>query len=119
MQTYKVYARVDAAGRILALNSDAFLPDPSGWVLIDEGTGDRYHHAQGNYLGSVMNENGVPVFKLVDGVIMRRTVPEMDAETEPEDNAPSLEARIAALETAGLERDMALMELAAMLAGGV
>ena len=32
---------------------------------------------------------------------------------------PSPEDRIAALERAGLERDMALIELAAMLAGGV
>lgn len=119
MKTYKVYARVDAKGRILAINSDAFLPDTSGWTLIDEGTGDRYHHAQGNYLGPVMNESGVPMFKLVDGVIMRRTVPEMDAETEPEDDSPTMEERIAALEAAGLERDAALMELAAMLTGGV
>lgn len=119
MKTYKVYARVDAAGRILAINSDAFLPDTSGWVLIDEGTGDRYHHAQGNYLGPVMNESGVPMFKLVDGVVMRRTAAEMEAETMPAEEKPSLEERISALETAGLERDAALMELAAMLAGGV
>lgn len=119
MQTYKVYARVDAEGRILAINSDAFQPDTSGWTLIDEGTGDRYHHAQGNYLGPVMNESGVPMFKLVDGVVMRRTVPEMDAETVPAEDAPSMEQRLAALEAAGLERDAALMELAAMLAGGV
>lgn len=98
MKTYKVYARVDAAGRILAIDSDAFLPDTSGWVLIDEGTGDRYHHAQGNYLGPVMNESGVPMFKLVDGVIMRRTVPEMDAETVPMEEKPSLEERLAELE---------------------
>lgn len=119
MKTYKVYARVDAAGRILAIDSDAFLPDPSGWVLIDEGVGDRFHHAQGHYLGLIMNDNGVPMFKLVDGVIMRRTVPEMEAETMPEEETPSLEERISALEAAGLERDAALMELAAMLTGGV
>lgn len=98
MKTYKVYARVDAAGRILAINSDAFLPDTSGWVLIDEGTGDRYHHAQGNYLGPVMNESGVPMFKLVDGVVMRRTAAEMDAETMPAEEKPSLEERLAELE---------------------
>lgn len=98
MQTYKVYARVDAKGRILAINSDAFLPDTSGWVLIDEGTGDRYHHAQGNYLGPVMNESGVPMFKLVDGVVMRRTAAEMDAETMPAEEKPSLEERLAELE---------------------
>ena len=93
MQTYKVYARVDAEGRILAINSDAFLPDTSGWVLIDEGADDRYHHAQGNYLGPVMNESGVPMYKLADGVVMRRTAAEMDAETMPAEQKPSLEER--------------------------
>lgn len=119
MQTYKVYARVDAKGRILAINSDAFLPDTSGWVLIDEGAGDRYHHAQGNYLGLTMNDDGVPMYKLVDGVVMRRTAAEMEAEIVPAEDAPSMEQRLAALEAAGLERDAALMELAAMLTGGV
>lgn len=98
MQTYKVYARVDAEGRILAINSDAFLPDTSGWVLIDEGADDRYHHAQGNYLGLTMNDDGVPMFKLVDGVVMRRTAAEMDAETMPAEEKPSLEERLAELE---------------------
>ncbi len=119
MQTYKVYARVDAEGRILAINSDAFLADTSGWVLIDEGADDRYHHAQGNYLGLTMNDDGAPMYKLVDGVVMRRTAAEMEAETMPAEEKPSLEERLAELETAGLERDAALMELAAMLTGGV
>lgn len=35
------------------------------------------------------------------------------------DPAPTSEERLAALEKAGMERDAALMELAAMLAGGV
>ena len=37
---------------------------------------------------------------------------------QEETPAPSPEERLQALEEAGLERDMALMELAAMLAGG-
>ena len=98
MQTYKVYARVDAKGRILAIDSDAFLPDPSGWVLIDEGADDRYHHAQGNYLGLTMNDDGVPMYKLVDGVVMRRTAAEMEAEIVPMEEKPSLEERLAELE---------------------
>lgn len=98
MQTYKVYARVDVKGRILAINSDAFLPDTFGWVLIDEGAGDRYHHAQGNYLGLTMNDDGVPMYKLVDGVVMRRTAAEMEAEIVPMEEKPSLEERLAELE---------------------
>lgn len=98
METYKVYARVDAAGRILALNSDAFLADPSGWVEIDEGIGDRYHHAQNNYLDSATNEDGVPLYKLVDGAIMRRTHAEIEAEVAGREVTLTQAERIAALE---------------------
>lgn len=98
MHTYKVYARVDAEGRILAINSDAFLPDTFGWVLIDEGAGDRYHHAKGNYLGLTMNDDGVPMFKLVDGKMVERTQEEMDADYIEPEHQPTDSERIAALE---------------------
>ena len=49
MKPYEVYVQTDDANRIIAINSDAFLPALSGWTKIDEGYGDRYHHAQGNY----------------------------------------------------------------------
>lgn len=56
--------------------------------------------------------------------ITREATPEEVAEFEamlPEMPAPqpTPEERLAALEQAGLERDAALMELAALLAGGV
>lgn len=49
MQPYIVYVKVDDQNRITVINSSAFIPDPSGWVEIDRGFGDKYHHAQGNY----------------------------------------------------------------------
>jgi len=48
-ENYTVYIKADAAGRIIAVNSSAFLQDTDGWTAIDSGLGDRYHHAQGNY----------------------------------------------------------------------
>ena len=48
-EQYTVYIRTDAAGRIVEINSSAFLADTAGWTAIDEGYGDKYHHAQGNY----------------------------------------------------------------------
>ena len=48
-QPYIVYIKPDDAQRITAVNSSAFLTDLTGWVEIDRGFGDRYHHAQGNY----------------------------------------------------------------------
>lgn len=66
--TYKVYVLLYAENNITAINSSAFLPDPTGWVQIDEGLGDRYHHAQGHYLdGPVMDDYGRYNYRLVDG----------------------------------------------------
>ena len=49
---YIVYVRIDDMDRIISINSSAFLTDTSGWIEIDRGFGDKYHHAQGNYLSA-------------------------------------------------------------------
>lgn len=82
--TYKVYVLPDAKNRITAVNSDEFLPDLTGWVQIDEGDGDRYHHAQGNYFPlPIMDERGIYRYMLVDGAAVERTAEEMDADYIP------------------------------------
>ena len=79
--TYKVYVKADASGTITAINSDAFLPDTEGWTEIDQGDGDSYHHAQGNYLPKpLMTMQGIYQYKLVDGKVMERTQKEIDAD---------------------------------------
>lgn len=102
---YKVYARTDDAGRITAINSSAFLDDLTGWQEIDQGAGDRYHHAQGNYLQKpLMDDRGIFQFCLADGAVMERTGEEMNADCEemekPEqyDRIAELEKRLAAQE---------------------
>jgi hypothetical protein len=59
----------------------------------------------------------------INGVTREMTAEEMAKFEKSNVNMPSLEPtpeeRLAALEKAGLERDAALMELAAMLAGGI
>lgn len=88
VMTYQVFAKTDNFGRIIAINSSAFLADAKGWTQIDEGHGDRYAHAQGNYLEKpIMDERGIYRYKLVDGEAVERTAEEMDADyTPPEDN---------------------------------
>ena len=44
-ELYTVYIQIDDALRIIAINSSAFLPSTEGWIEIDHGLGDRYHHA--------------------------------------------------------------------------
>lgn len=93
----KVLVRVDNAGRITAINSSAFVQDASGWVEIDSGWGDRYRHAQGNYLdGPLMDERGVYRYKLVDGEAVERTQEEMDADYTPPEVVPTQLDRIEA-----------------------
>ena len=84
--TYKVYVKTDTEGRITAINSDAFIPedDLSNWTQIDEGNGDAYHHAQGNYFTEkpLYEEHGIPNYKLVDGEAVRRTADEIQADID-------------------------------------
>ena len=114
-QPYKVFVRVDNAGRVVAINSSAFVQDATGWVEIDSGYGDRYHHAQGNYLPKPkMDERGIYRYKLVDGKVVERTQEEMDADYVPPEQRPTTEQRVDALETT--TDDIVLM-LADMIGG--
>lgn len=82
---YKVYAKVADDGRVLDVNSDAFIHDMNGWVEIDQGTGDNYHHAQGNYLpGQLIDRRGLSLYKLEGGQIIPRTAEEIEAGYNPE-----------------------------------
>jgi hypothetical protein len=74
-----VFVQTDANGHILGINSDSNISDVTGWVKIDEGDGDRYMHAQGNYLPkSLMDEQGRYRYKLVDGAVVERTPEELE-----------------------------------------
>lgn len=99
--TYKVYALLDEAGRIIATNSSAFLLDTKGWQLIDKGIGDKYHHAQGNYLpSSLTDDRGVYCYKLENGKPVERSQEEMDEDyagiTENEPSSDELLLEMAA-----------------------
>lgn len=79
-ESCKVLVQTDEAGRVTAINSDAFVSG-DGWTAIDEGVGDRYRHAQNNYLlKPLTDERGVYRYKLVDGLVAQRTQAEMDAD---------------------------------------
>ena len=100
MRPYIVYVKADESNRITAINSSEFLPDASGWVQIDSGYGDRYHHAQGNYLpGPLADNRGVYRYKLVDGKAVERKQEEMDADYAPPEVEPTDAERISQLES--------------------
>lgn len=99
-QPYKVLVLVDDAGRVVEINSDAFITDKDGWTEIDSGFSDRHHHAQGNYLTlPLMDERGIYRYKLVDGKPTERTQEEMDGDYTPPEQRPTTDQRVDALET--------------------
>lgn len=121
---YCVYAKIDAYHRLIAINSDAFLLSLTGWIKIDEGTGDRYHHAHGNYLdGGLYDTRGVPRYALIDGVVTLRDQADIDADAAAiqSPSAPTAAQRLADAETTiathGQEIDAIITGLEA-LAGG-
>ena len=100
MRPYIVYVKVDESNRVTTINFSAFLPDASGWAQIDSGYGDRYHHAQGNYLPGPLTDNrGVYSYKLVNGRPVERTQEEMDADYVPPEVKPTDAERILQLES--------------------
>lgn len=80
---YIVYIQINADGVVTAIDSSAFLSDSTGWVEIDEGEGDKYHHAQGNYLPlGLMTDDGIYNYKYADGAIQERSAEEIQADRE-------------------------------------
>ena len=76
--TYSVYVKTDEQNNITAVNSSAFLTDATGWTKIDEGAGDKYHHAQGNYFNKpVMTMEGIYRYRLDDGEPVEKTAQEI------------------------------------------
>lgn len=78
---YAVLVRTDEQNRIIEINSSSFVAGAEGWVQIDEGDGDRYHHAQGNYLPMPLTDDrGVYRYKLEKSHAVERTQKEMDGD---------------------------------------
>ena len=109
----KVYVKTDAQGRITAVNSSVFLKSTDGWTQIDEGDGDKYRHAQNNYLDKRLMKDGVHQYKLVNGKAVECAKAEMLAEVAalPPPELSIAERRWTAL-AAALESDMPLKDIA-------
>lgn len=81
----KVYVRTDERGRIIRCEGGYTTPaDLSGWVQIDEGTGDKFNLCQSNYFPSgLFTNDGIPRYKLQDGAAVERTAGELDTDQLP------------------------------------
>lgn len=103
-EKYIVYVRADEAGRIVEINSSAFLADTAGWTAIDDGYGDKYHHAQNNYFSKPLyDEQWCANYKMENGIVLERTEEEKEIEMSNRPKPlPTGEERLAALEEAML-----------------
>lgn len=96
--TYSVYVQTDTNNNIIAPpNSSAFLTDTTGWIKIDEGVGDKYHHAQGNYFPlPYASDTGVFRYRLVNGAAVAKTDDEITAEETTIVPTPTTEEQLRA-----------------------
>lgn len=82
--TSKVYIKVDAQNRILRCEGGytmSNIGDISEWILIDEGTGDRYNLCQSHYFdGGLYTEDGICRYVYSNGNCRLRTDAEIDAD---------------------------------------
>ena len=105
MNPYGVYVKTNDYGYITAINSSEFITDVSDWTWIDSGYGDKYHHAQSNYLPELIYvSSGVYRYKLVDGIPTECSEEEIAQQEDAIKSlyvyTPSTEDRIGALEAA-------------------
>ena len=61
----KVYIQADTEGRILRCEGGYTTPaDLTGWIEIDEGTGDKYNLCQSHYFdGGLYTMDGIPRYE--------------------------------------------------------
>ena len=118
----KVYIQVDSDGRILHCEGGYTTPaDLTGWIEIDEGTGDKYNLCQSHYFdGGLYTMDGIPRYKWDGSAAVMRTDEELEADRAaiPEPKlSKTVEDRLTALE-AEAEQAKADREALNILLGG-
>lgn len=69
----KVYIKVNTNHEIIEVNSSVFIEDYTDFILIDEGTGDKYAHAQNNYFDKPLkDEEGNYNYLYINGKVYER-----------------------------------------------
>lgn len=87
---FKVYVKIDQNKCITNIVSDLILKDTTNYIQIDEGFGDKYCHAQGNYLDKgLMDFQGRYNYKLIDQKVIELTDEEKEELYPPITPQPS------------------------------
>ena len=73
MEEIKVYIKVNKNHEITEVGSSIFIEDTTDWIEIDEGSGDKYAHAQHNYFEKPLkDENENYNYLYINGKIYER-----------------------------------------------
>ena len=83
---YKVYIKLDSDNNITFINSELFLSqeEKANTTLIDEGEGDKYSHAQSQYLKiGLIDELGRYNYKYIDGAVVEIAEEDKPTPTTP------------------------------------
>ena len=101
-EQYKVYIKTDESARISEIHSSAFLVNVDSYTQIDEGAGDRFRHAQGNYLAKpLFDADGTHNYRYKNGTVREATAAEKAIERAAfPAPPPTLEQRTEAAEGA-------------------
>lgn len=109
---YTVLVKTDSGNRITEIDSSAFVENDGTWYEIDSGTGDKFHHAQGNYSpGPKYDDRGIPRYAYVpdgDPKWRERTKEEMDEDYVEPEPVKTLDERVGEVETKTGELEEAL-----------
>lgn len=110
--TSKVYVLTDDQSRITRCEGGYTTPaDLTGWVQIDEGTGDRYNLCQSHYFdGGLYTDDGIPRYKLADGAPVLRSDEEIEADRAAIVHVPT-ETEILKQQVADLQNQILTMRL--------
>lgn len=117
----KVYIQTDINKTVTAINSSIFLQDTTGWTEIDEGKGDKYAHAQSQYLEKgLVDEKGRFNYKY-DAGIVELTEAEKEILFPPAPTLPTPEEIVIAEMSMSMaqmqaERNQAIAELTTVIA---
>jgi len=80
----KVYIQIDADNKIVRIEGGITTPsDLTGWILIDEGYGDKYNLCQTHYLEKgLITYDGIYQYKYVNNEVIERTSAEIEADRD-------------------------------------
>ena len=117
----KVYIQTDVSKTVTDINSSIFLQNTTGWTEIDEGDGDKYAHAQSQYLEKgLVDEKGRYNYKY-DTSLVELTEAEKEVLFPPAPILPTAEEMIIAEMSMSMaqmqaESNQAIAELTTVIA---